>query len=80
MKVINFDEIFEAVTQLKNGKLKIRDTLIEKYEKLLKNPDFEQNHYSKTAKCFWKIGHNSTRLLKSIVFLIDIMKTYFTLI
>ena len=28
------------------------------------NPDFEQNHWSKTAEGIYKIGHDSIRLMK----------------
>ena len=28
------------------------------------NPDFEQNYYSRTAKGFYKIGHDFIRLVK----------------
>ena len=33
--------------------------LIEEYEDMLKNPDFEQNHWSRTAIGIKKIGHDS---------------------
>ena len=31
-------------------------------------PDFEQNYYFRTAKCFYKIDHDSIQLLKWIVY------------
>ena len=33
---------------------------------MLKNPNFEQNHWSKTAEGIYKIGHDSIRLTKWI--------------
>ena len=33
-----------------------------------KNPNFEQNYWSKTAKCFYKICHDSVRLMKFICY------------
>ena len=45
-------------------KLKINNTLIEKYKNMLENPDFEQNFWSKTATGVYKIGHDSIRILK----------------
>ena len=33
---------------------------------MLKNPIFEQNHYSKTSTGYYKIGHDSFKLLKWI--------------
>ena len=49
-------------------KLKINNILIEKYKKMLKNPDFEQNHYSITSTGICKIGHDSIRLLKCMCY------------
>ena len=31
---------------------------------MIKNPDFEQNYYSRTAVGFYKIGYESLRLMK----------------
>ena len=33
---------------------------------MLKNPDFEQNFWSRTATGIYKIGHDSIRLMKFI--------------
>ena len=33
---------------------------------MLENPDFEQNHWSKTAEGICKFGHDSIRLMKRI--------------
>ena len=33
---------------------------------MLKNPDFEQNYWSRTSTGIYKIGHDSIRLLKFI--------------
>ena len=35
---------------------------------MIKNPDFEQNKYSRTAEGFYKIGHDSNRLMKWICY------------
>ena len=35
---------------------------------MTENPDFEQNHWFKTADEFYKIGHDSIRLMKGICF------------
>ena len=32
------------------------------------NPDFEQDHYSRTATGIYKIGHDSIRLMKNLIF------------
>ena len=31
---------------------------------MLENPDFEQDHWSRTAEGIYKIGHDSIRLMK----------------
>ena len=49
-------------------KLKINNTLIEKYKELLKNPDFEQNCYSRTATGIFEIGYDAIRLMKWICY------------
>ena len=35
---------------------------------MIKNPDFEQNYWSRTAKGIYKIGHESIRLMKWICY------------
>ena len=45
----DFDERFKVLSTLKNQKLKINNTLIEKYKEMMKNPNFEQNKYSLTS-------------------------------
>ena len=42
----DFSEILKYLSTLKNKKLKINNTLIEKYKNTLENPDFEQNYWS----------------------------------
>ena len=44
--------------------MKTNDILFEKYENMLENADFEQDHWSRTAEGIYKIGHDSVRLLK----------------
>ena len=60
----DFEKIFEVLSTLKNKKLKLNNILIEKYRDMLENPDFEQDYWSRTAEGFYKIGHDSIRLLK----------------
>ena len=64
----DYDEIYKVLSTLKNEKLKINNTLIEKYKDLLKNSDFEQNYWSRTATGIYKIGHDSIRLMKWICY------------
>ena len=45
----DYDEIYKVLSTLKNKKLKLNNTLIKIYKDMLKNPDFEQNKYSKTS-------------------------------
>ena len=48
--------------------MKINNTLIEKYQDMLRNPGFEQDYWSRTAEGIYKIGHSSIRLLKWICY------------
>ena len=64
----DFNEIYKILLILKNKKLKINNILIEKYKDMIKNPDFEQNYWSITAKGIYKIGHDSIRLMKWICY------------
>ena len=41
---------------------------------MIKNPDFEQNFWSRTATGIYKIGHDSIRLKKLIIMIEVIMK------
>ena len=61
-----YDEIYRVLSKLKNKKLKINNILIEIYKDLLKNPNFEQNNWSRTSSGIYKIGHDSIRLMKWI--------------
>ena len=63
-----FDETYEALSKLKNKKLKFNNILMEKYTCMNENPDFEQNQYSRTAEGIYKIGHHSSRLMKWLAF------------
>ena len=62
------DKIFETLSTLKNKKLKINNIIIEKYQDMLENQDFEQNYWSRTAEGVYKIGHDSIRLMKWICY------------
>ena len=42
--------------------------MIEIYKNMLENSDFEQNYWSRTATGFYKIAHNSIRILKWICY------------
>ena len=64
----DYDEIYKVLSTLKNKNLKINSILIEKYRDMLENPDFEQNKYSITSTGFYKIGHDSIRLMKWICY------------
>ena len=64
----DFNEIYKILSTLKNKKLKINNILIEKYKDMIKNPNFEQNYWSRTATGVYKIGHDSIRLMKWICF------------
>ena len=64
----NYDKIYEVLSTLKNKKLKINNTLIEKYKDMLENPDFEQDYWSRTAEGVYKIGHDSISLMKWLIF------------
>ena len=35
---------------------------------MIRNPNFQRNHYSKTSTGIYKIGHGSIRLLKLICY------------
>ena len=60
----DYGKIFEVLSTLRKKKLKINNTLIEKFGDVLENPDFEQEYWAKTAKGNYKIGHDSIRLMK----------------
>ena len=62
----DFDKIYEVLSTLKLKKLKSNNILFEKYRDMLQNPDFEQAYWSRTAEGIYKIGHESTRLMKGI--------------
>ena len=64
----DYDEIYKVLSTLKNKKLEINKILIEIYKDLLKNPDFQQNYWSRTAIGIYKVGHDSIRLMKWICF------------
>ena len=35
---------------------------------MIENPDFEQDHYSKTAEGIYKVGHDSISLMKWLAY------------
>ena len=64
----DYDKIYEVSKTLRNKKLKINNTLFEVSRDLIKNPNFEQNKYSKTSNGIYKIAHDSIRLMKWICY------------
>ena len=64
----DYDELYKVLSTLKNKKLKINNILIEIYKDMIKNPDFEQIYWSKSATGIYKIGHDSIRLIKWICY------------
>ena len=64
----DYDEVYKVLSTLKNKKLKIKNNLIEIYKDMLKNPDFEQNYWSRTSTGIYKIGYDSIRLMKWICY------------
>ena len=46
----------------------MNNILIKKYKHLLENPDFEQDYLSKTAQGIYKIGYESFRLMKRVIY------------
>ena len=64
----DYDEIYKVLSTLTNKKLKINNILIEIYKNMLENPDFEQNHWSRTAEGIYKIGHDCIGLIKFICY------------
>ena len=62
------DKIYGVFSTLKNKKLKSNNTLFEKYKDMLENPDFEQDHWSRTAEGFYKIGQDSIKLMKRLFY------------
>ena len=64
----NYDEIYKVLSSLKNKKLKINNILIDIYKDMMRNPDFEQNYWSRTAIGIYKIGHDCIRLMKWICY------------
>ena len=64
----DFDKIHEVLSTIKGKKMKINNTLIEKFIDMLKKPNFEQNKYSRTAEGIYKITHESIRLMKWICY------------
>ena len=64
----DYNEIFKVLSTLKNKKLKINNILIEIYKDMLENLNFEQSKYSITSTGFYKIGHDSIRLMKKICY------------
>ena len=64
----DYNEIYKVLSTLKNKKGKVNNTLIEKYKDMMKNPDFEQDYWSRTATGIYRIGHECIRLMKWICY------------
>ena len=43
-------KLYEVLSILENEKLKMNNISIEKYKDLIENPDFEQDHFSRTTE------------------------------
>ena len=63
-----YDEIYKALSELKNKKIKRNNMLIEKYKDMLEIPDFEQDLWSRTAEGIYKIGQDSIAIMKWICY------------
>ena len=61
-----YDKLFEVLSTLKNKKIK--QYLHRKIKDMLETPDFEQDYWSRTAKCIYKIGRDSIRILKWLAY------------
>ena len=57
---------YEVLSTLKKKKLKTNNVLIEIYNDMIKNYDFELNIYSVTSTSTYKKAHDSIRLMKWI--------------
>ena len=64
----DYNEIYKVLSTLKHEKLKINNTLIDIYKDMMKNSDFEQDYWLRTATGIYKIGHDSIRLMKWICY------------
>ena len=64
----DYDEIYKVLSTLNNKKVNINNISIEKYKNMIKNLDFEENYWSRTAEGIYKIGHDSIRLMKWICY------------
>ena len=65
---VDFDKIFEVLSTLKNRKLRVDNILFAKYRVMLENLNFEEDYRSRTAEGIYKIGHDSIRLMKWIIY------------
>ena len=63
MILIKYTKYYQPLKKFKKNHI-----LIEKYKDMLENPNFEQNHNSKTSTGIYKIGHDSVRLMKWLAF------------
>ena len=61
-----YDKTIEILSTI--NKKKVNKTLIAKYKDMLEISDFEQHYCSRTAMGGYKIGHDSFRLWKWLVF------------
>ena len=57
-------KIYEAISNLKNKKLKNDNTLVEKYENMNLYLVLEQDYFLRTAKGIYKIRLDSVRIMK----------------
>ena len=57
----DYDKIYEALSTLENKKVKVNKILIENFKRMLENPNFGQDYWSRTAEGIFKIGHDSIK-------------------
>ena len=65
---VDYVKMYEILSTLKNKKSKKNKILIGKYKDMLENPSFEQDCYSRTVECIYKIGHDSIRVMKWLAY------------
>ena len=65
MILMRYTEFYQF---LKTKILNINIILIEKFKELLKNTNFEQDYWSRTAEGIYKIGHDSIRSMKGVCY------------
>ena len=68
----DFDGTKKALSKSKKKQKVRKNVLVENYNDVKKNPDFEDNYFSEIAEGIHKISHYSSRTRKSYAILIDL--------